>query len=127
MSEFSQRSLVAVQYGSHVVAAKWLDLTRTIRAKKCFDVEIAEGQIPSVQGIIIFLDCMEKTVVASMSEPTLPSNDTLKQWLQRVSEGDESITTLEHAITGLQGPRTMRLVTLICTESSKRIVDPTDT
>jgi hypothetical protein len=38
-------ALVAVQYGSNIVAAKWLDLTQKISADKCFALEMAEGHL----------------------------------------------------------------------------------
>jgi hypothetical protein len=41
--------LLSVQYGAAVAVAKWLDLTTSITAHKCFTLEIAEGSIPGAQ------------------------------------------------------------------------------
>ena len=126
VSDHRNRSLVAVQYGSQVVAARWLDLTQAVRTRMCFGVEVAEGQIPRTIGQLTFLESMERITGCSDRENGIisPSKDILDEWSQSVSEKDQSSATLEHAVTGLQAPRTMSLATIICTGSSKRIVDP---
>lgn len=119
---------VAVQYGSSVVAAKWLDLTKKIRAHQCFTLEMAEGQIPGVQDRCVFILSeikMELQCDLGKARRRLP-DDIYEVWLREISETDQSHVTLQHAIIGSQASYSSRLITIISTGTSQRIIDPAD-
>jgi hypothetical protein len=122
-------ALVAVQYGSNVVAAKWLDLTQKISADKCFALEMAEGQISGVQEQCVFLQSeikMELSCDLSKATGRLPT-DTHELWQQKIAEKDQSAVTLQHAIVGSRDPKSLRLITVVNAGSCQRIIDPADT
>ena len=121
-------ALVAIQYGSNVVAAKWLDLSQKIRVRKCFALEMAEGQIRGVQGQCVFVKSevkMELSCDLAKAEHQ-GLDDGLDNWVQRLLEKDQSSLELQQALIGSQDPYSSRLITFVGTGSSQRIVDPAD-
>ena len=127
-SAYWGHTLMAVQYGSSVVAAKWLDITQRIRLSRSFAVEIAEGQIPKVQGELALIHTMEKAKSGSDhgSTTVFQPSDVPDVWLQKIRNKDESKITIQHAVTGFQAPSFWRLITLISTETAQRIINPGD-
>lgn len=122
-------ALVAIQYGSMVIAAKWLDLKEPIAAKGCFSADVAEGQIPSVQEQCAFLFTEVKLPLhgdvknASSVIAKAPFTELTQKHLKR----DECEAVLDHAIIGTLDGQTKRLLTTIKSGSARRIIDPSDT
>jgi hypothetical protein len=120
--------LLSIQYGATVAVAKWLDLTTSITAHKCFALEMAEGSIPGVQGDLTLI----------YSETTMPLQCDLSaarrrvpeasdaSWSEEITQKDENQVAIDHAIIGLLDDTTCRLVTVISTDSSYRIINPSD-
>lgn len=121
-------ALVAVQYGSNVVAAKWLDLTQKLSVHQCFALEMAEGQISGVKEELVCLHSEVKMKLScdiSKAIVRLPT-DTYELWQGKIAERDESVVKLEHAIFGSHDPMSSRLLTIAIVGSSMRIIDPAD-
>ncbi|KAI4086767.1 MAG: hypothetical protein LQ339_008996 [Xanthoria mediterranea] len=119
---------VAVQYGSMTAAAKWLDLTQKIRSRGCFAVKIAEGVLPNVNDTLAFIHSGQKlkTSPKTSSGMGFASFGILESWLGRILEEDPSEATMRQAITAWQHPKSMRLITIVGTDTCQRIVDPAD-
>lgn len=120
--------LLSIQYGAAVAVAKWLNLTIKITAHKCLALEIAEGNIPEVQGDLALI----------YSEITMPLQCDLSaarrhvlevsvvSWLEEVTQKDENQVAIDHATIGLLDGTTYRLVTVISTDISHRIISRGD-
>ncbi|KAH0548583.1 hypothetical protein GP486_007873 [Trichoglossum hirsutum] len=120
-------AFVAVQNGSKVVAATWLDITRKIRPQQCFALESAEGQLPGIEQQCAFVRSeikMELKCDLDKARRCLP-DDSQETLLREISEKDTSEVTIKHALFGSQSLNSCRLVTIISTKSSQRIIDPT--
>ena len=122
-------ALVAVQYGSNVIAARWLDLNRKCRVYKCFAIEMAEGQVHGIQENCAFLltDTTMDLECDLRKATTWVVGDDLDVWHRKISEKDDSLVTLQQALIGSKHLYSTRLVTFISTGSSQRIIDPADT
>lgn len=121
-------AFVAVQYGSNVVAAKWLDLTQKITANQCFALEMAEGQLSGLQESCVFIQTEVKMRLDDNLEKARPyrSNDSHDVWLRDISECDLSPVKLQHAMIGSLDSYLYRLITVVSSGSSQRIIDPAE-
>ena len=100
-------ALVAVQYGSNVVAAKWLDLTQKISADKCFALE----KWPRARS----RECKSRASSFSPKSKwsfrvTYPERQAAclltltSSGSRRFADRDQSVVTLQHAIIGIARP-----------------------
>ena len=121
-------ALVAVQLGSLVAAARWLDLSKKIRLKQCFAMEVAEGRIPGSEENLAFVFSevkMELSCNLSMAT-TFPAPAFDDLFSGPALDDDASAPLIEHAVIGTPDPIILRLITFVSTEGSQRIVDPAD-
>lgn len=120
--------LLAIQYGATVAVAKWLDITASITAPKCFALEIAEGVIPGVQSdLTLFYSetTMPLQCDLSAAKMRMPEMSDAS-WLDDIIEKDGNQVTIDHAMIGLLDSAACRLVTVISTDKSQRIINPSD-
>ncbi|MCJ1325813.1 hypothetical protein MMC10_002476 [Thelotrema lepadinum] len=120
-------AIVAAQYGSCVVAARWLDISTKIRAKRCFAIHIAEGQISGAQEELAFLQSEDATKISKdkkgTSEVVCSEADL---WIPKISEVDHTSLILQHATYKTAKSNFWRLVTVVSTETTQRIINPVD-
>jgi hypothetical protein len=121
-------SLMAVQYGASVVAAKWLDLTKRITPNQCFALEMVEGQIPGTQGDCTFVYSEAKMELHCDLNDAIQrrSGESNDAWVQKVSDRDQTQISIGHAMIGMRDNEVCRLITVVSTETSQRIINPGD-
>ncbi|MCJ1323464.1 hypothetical protein MMC10_000124 [Thelotrema lepadinum] len=86
-------ALVAIQFGSLVVASSWVDLTRELRLEGCFGLEIAEGNLHGVPQDFAIVQA-EATMNSIVN-----ARDLILPTLNLDSEGEA--TSIPHSISQL--------------------------
>nr|RBQ88725.1 hypothetical protein FVER53263_06539 [Fusarium verticillioides] len=114
-------SVVAYQRGSLVIAAPWLDLTVDLSSHRVFAAAFGNGQIRGInseEATIELESCMSVDVLKEFKCYT-PSNEELAQL-------DDGKCMVESALMS-KGEGSYRLLTMLRSESYRRIIDPSDT
>jgi hypothetical protein len=70
-------NVVAVQYGSLAVGAKWIDITADNSTKGCFGVEIADGQLCGILGDFAVVQAESNSPAPTRTIETLPDSGKL--------------------------------------------------
>lgn len=116
-------ALAAIQRGSLVIAASWLDLNSDIALNSFFKAEIRQGQLHGVCGDEAIVET-EKTMAISEQDETMGI-----QQLEIESKEDDILDfgegLVETALIGAEG-RPYRLLTMARSTAYRRIVDPCD-
>ncbi|KAH0566436.1 hypothetical protein GP486_000148 [Trichoglossum hirsutum] len=120
--------LVAVQHGSLVVTAQWLDLSRRLRKNHCCALEVIEGQLSGAQRNTMFVRTKLNTQGGSSQKRELFQTFNLvdNNFLEEVSREDLCECSLVYCLTGSTEPGLVNLVILVSSGSSERILNPTD-
>lgn len=130
----AEGALVAIQHGSLVVVAKWLDLTRPIIPAQCFTVEIAEGQLPGIHDTTAFLRSEISDFSHNMQPLSVLKRGThqectsVKESFRKIeSYKDPSDYSITHGIIGASKSGSFRLITFVTAGTSEKIINPLDT
>jgi hypothetical protein len=123
-------AIVAVQNGSMVVAASWLNLASEINFRACFGFESAEGRLVGVVDECAIVQAERQMEAPSSTHPnpididgqTVLDPAALSMMVKMLNAGDTA-AKLETAIIG-GGGISYRLLTMVKTKSYRRILDP---
>lgn len=116
-------TLIAAQCGSMVAVAAWTDLTKELKVKGCFELDMAVGSLLGVSDDQAFVESEFTMQLMDMStqsgtvdEVANPNGDLATTKL------DESSFSVESAI--VSAGNNYRLLIIASTENYQRIVDP---
>jgi hypothetical protein len=109
----------AFQYGNLVIASPWLDLNRQINERIFFGASTSPGQLCGVSGQFATIQTEKVMTTAEM----LRSGSAPKEADDDEARPDDAV--LETAIIGAAGIP-FRLLTMVRSNSYRRIVDPAD-
>ncbi len=115
-------SIVAIQYGSLVVASTWIDLSQELSVYGCFGFASGEGQL---QGVADERGILYAEATMKIEEPHASSRAGSYD-AQTATAADPSSVQIQTAIIGAADGTVSRLLTMVRSNSSRRIVDPTD-
>ncbi|CZR59515.1 uncharacterized protein PAC_09407 [Phialocephala subalpina] len=131
---------VAVQYGSLVIVAKWVDLTVEQHFQGCFGFHCTEGSLVEVgdEYAVVYSEKSMQPPEAlgdtswtfsssnDYESPSGDSNDIIDAWEAKSNSGETSMANIcvNTAIIGAGSP--YRLLTMIKSDGYLRIVDPSE-
>lgn len=120
-----ETSWAAIQYGSFVVAASWLNWEKFPSSERLFSVSVIEGSIDGVKDELGLLHCegkseIQKRTQSARPEPTTEPASTV------IHEEEKLDTTSAELLTTIfrTGPNRFRLMATISSGKALQIVDP---
>ena len=122
----------AVQYGSVVLAAPWLDLNAPISINGCFATKLYQANIKGVTEEFGIVQCETSDSELALEEDPLEADAPPQPKSQRsreiidLSSAMQSEDIVPEVMTGVftSSPRRYRLVTVVKSQHHIRIIDP---